>query len=64
MWSYQFLRCIWLPRQDPRELVAEGEDLYAGVDYCVGLIVCLQDPVVAEALLAGRAAAILQINDL
>ena len=59
MWSYQFLRCIWLPRQDPCELVAEGEDLYAGVDDCVGLVVRLEHPVVAEALLAGRAAAVL-----
>ena len=59
---HQFLSCIWLPREDPRELVAEGEDLDAGVDDGVGLVVRLQDPVVAEALLAGRTATLLQIE--
>merc|ERR1712203_464486 len=55
----QFLSRIWLPRQDPGELVSEREDLHAGVDDGVGLVVRLQHPVVAETLLAGRTATLL-----
>ena len=63
MQTHQFLGRIWIPGEDPAELVAQLEDLYAGVDDGVGLVVRLQHPVVAEALLAGGAAALLRIWD-
>ena len=61
MQTHQFLGRIWIPGEDPAELVAQLEDLDAGVDDGVGLVVRLQHPVVAEALLAAGAAALLRI---
>ena len=62
MQTHHFLGRILLPGEDPAELVAQLEDLNAGVDDGVGLVVRLQHPVVAEAILPGRAAALLRIR--
>ena len=48
--AYYFRGRIGFPGQDPGELVPQREELRAGVHDGVGLVVGLEDPVVAEAV--------------